>query len=104
MAVLLVSPRFTPDSIALGNAARAAGWRVERLHRWSIPGDLAVHDVAVYGEPLFAAFVAENLSLALLEPPARAFAQGLLADPAVRLPPGVVVDVGRIAGQAWAVV
>jgi len=32
------------------------------------------------------------------------FVESLLADPAVRLPAAVVVDVGHIAGRGWAVV
>lgn len=35
---------------------------------------------------------------------ARAFAEALLADPDVVLPPAVVLDVGIIAGRGWAVV
>lgn len=35
---------------------------------------------------------------------AAAFLEALLADPAVALPPAVVVDVGRIEGRGWAVV
>jgi hypothetical protein len=31
------------------------------------------------------------------------FLQSLLADPAVHLPPAIVVDVGRIVGRGWAV-
>src|SRR4051794_11600447 len=69
MPLLLLSPRFTDDSIALGEAALAAGWEVRRLHGWRVPAGVAAEGAAVYGEPLFAAFVAETLRLALLEPP-----------------------------------
>jgi hypothetical protein len=42
---------------------------VERLLGWRVPEGLAGREVAVYGEPLFAAAVASTLSLALLETP-----------------------------------
>jgi hypothetical protein len=32
MPMLMLPPRYTPDSIALWEAATAAGWDVERLH------------------------------------------------------------------------
>ena len=69
MALLLLSPRFTPDSIALREAALQRGWRVERLPNWRAPDWLRGQDLAVYGEPLFADVVADTLGLALLEPP-----------------------------------
>jgi hypothetical protein len=66
---LILSPRYTPDSIALGNAALEMGWTVERLQSWRPPVRLSDHDVVPYGEPLFAAVVADSLQLALIEPP-----------------------------------
>jgi hypothetical protein len=65
--MLILSPRYTPDSIALGNAALENGWAVERLQSWR-PVKLSDHDVTPYGEPLFAAVVADSLQLALIEP------------------------------------
>ena len=35
--ILILPPRYTPDSIALWKAATAAGWRVERLPDWRVP-------------------------------------------------------------------
>src|SRR5439155_23989040 len=55
--------------VAVDRAARAAGWSVERLATWRVPEWLRGQDVALYGEPLFAAVVAQDLGLALLEPP-----------------------------------
>jgi hypothetical protein len=69
MLRLVLPPRFTPDTIAMGQAAQRAGWSVERLASWRVPDWLRGQDVALYGEPLFAAVVADELGLALLEPP-----------------------------------
>lgn len=65
---LILSPRFTPDSMALRNAALELGWNVERLHTWRPPDEFVGRDAVPYGEPLFAAVVADALQLALIEP------------------------------------
>jgi len=65
---LILSPRYTPDSIALRNAAVEMGWAVERLQTWRPPAYLSDRDVVPYGEPLFAAVIADSLQLALIEP------------------------------------
>jgi hypothetical protein len=70
MPTLVLPPRYTPDSIAVSKAAGRAGWGVERLGSWRVPGHLAGQEVVLYGEPLFAAVVAGDLGLSLLEPPA----------------------------------
>jgi hypothetical protein len=54
--------------MALRNAAVELGWKVERLRTWRPPDDLVGGDVVPYGEPLFAAVVADVLHLALIEP------------------------------------
>lgn len=69
MPVLLLPPRYSDDSNNLRRVALAEGWEVERLQRWRLPQGLDVADVVVYGEPLFCEYVAQELSLALLEPP-----------------------------------
>jgi ATP-grasp domain, R2K clade family 2 len=69
MPTLVLPPRFTPDTIAVGNAAHAAGWSVERFTSWRLPEGWRAEDVALYGEPLFASVVADQLGLVLLEPP-----------------------------------
>jgi hypothetical protein len=69
MRTLVLPPRFTPDSNALWKAAIAAGWEVERLSSWRAPSWLIGRDLILYGEPLFAAVVAESLKIALIEPP-----------------------------------
>lgn len=67
--ILILSPNYSADSILLGEAALASGWGVKRLHRWQLPEALAEREVAVYGEQLLGAFVAENLGLTLVTPP-----------------------------------
>jgi len=69
MPTLILPPRYTSDAIALWKAAISAGWDVERLQGWRVPEGLGNDDVVLYGEPLFAAVVAEALAIALLEPP-----------------------------------
>ncbi|MEW6738251.1 MAG: ATP-grasp domain-containing protein [Acidobacteriota bacterium] len=68
MKTLILSPRYTEDSISLSNAAVESGWMVERLTSWRAPYYLKNTDVALYGESLFGAVVAEELGLYLLEP------------------------------------
>lgn len=70
MPILVLSPRYTPDSNALWKAAvELDDWSVERLHSHRPPASLRGKDIAVYGEALFANIVADELGLALLEPP-----------------------------------
>jgi hypothetical protein len=66
---LILPGRYTSDSIALQGAAIEEGWQVERLPLWRPPARLRDADVAVYGEPLFGAVVAQELSLTLVTPP-----------------------------------
>ena len=66
---LILSPRYTSDSIALGGEAAAAGWRVERLSTWRAPIHLRNSQPVIYGEPLFVAAICEELNLAAFEPP-----------------------------------
>ncbi|RYE86845.1 MAG: DUF4343 domain-containing protein [Myxococcales bacterium] len=68
MPTLLLSPRYTPDSIALWHAAIDAGWGVERLHGWRLPEGVAVDEPVFSDEPLLALMVAEGLGAHLLEP------------------------------------
>ena len=68
MPTLILPPRYTPDTIAMRKAALAAGWEVERLSSWRVPDELVGRNVVLYGEPLFAAAVADALGVVLLEP------------------------------------
>jgi len=67
--ILVLSPSYTEDSITLAEAAWRQGWEVCRLARWHEWAPLVGREVAVYGELMFAAYLAEALGLVLLEPP-----------------------------------
>lgn len=69
MPTLVLPPRYTDDSNLVRKAAIGAGWDVERLQGWRAPEWLRDADPVLYGEPLFAAVVADTLGLALLEAP-----------------------------------
>jgi ATP-grasp domain-containing protein len=68
MTLLVLSPRYTPDSAALWKAAIQLGWSVERLQSHRPPDRLRGADLAIYGEALFTNIVANELGIALLEP------------------------------------
>lgn len=69
MLSLILSPRYSEDSIALWRAAQEEGYKVHRLQSWRVPSELEfIDNVTVYGEALFAAAVSQQLSLSLLEP------------------------------------
>lgn len=68
MATLILPPRYTEDSIQLWKAANAEGWKSIRVQGWSVDGPVEDDKIAIYGEPLFAAAIAGQLSLVLLEP------------------------------------
>lgn len=78
MPTLILSPRYSDDSITLRRAAIALGWDVMRLASWRCPEDFEPDDPVLHGEPLFNAAIAEELGLAVIEPP---------VDFLVRLPP-----------------
>jgi ATP-grasp domain, R2K clade family 2 len=67
--LLVLPPRYTEDTNALRKAAIDRGWDVERLPSWRAPEWLREREVVLYGEPLFAAVVADSLDVALIEPP-----------------------------------
>ena len=69
MTILILSPRYTPDSNALWKTAIEQQWTVERLQSHRPPDHLRGKDTAIYGEALFVNIVADQLELALLEPP-----------------------------------
>ena len=67
---LILPPRYTDDSNALWRAAVRLGWEIERLQSWRVPEDFyASHPLAIYGESLWANFVAQQLGGELYEPP-----------------------------------
>jgi ATP-grasp domain, R2K clade family 2 len=69
MPTLILPPRFTDDTQRMWRAAVSAGWIVERLPNWRAEMNFSDPDLVLYGEPLFAAVVADKLGLALVEPP-----------------------------------
>ena len=69
MLTLVLSPRYTPDSNALWQAAVRAKWPVMRLQNHRAPDELQNQDVVLYGEALFVAIIADQLDLALFETP-----------------------------------
>ncbi len=72
MPMLVLSPRYSGDSIALWQAAIAAGWGTARVGKLGEAREIAEGiepaEVAIYGETIVADMVAEVLGLALLEP------------------------------------
>ncbi|MHB1559166.1 MAG: ATP-grasp domain-containing protein [Isosphaeraceae bacterium] len=69
MPTLILSPRYSDDSITLRRAAIALGWDVMRLASWRCPDDFEPEEPVLHGEPLFNTAVAEHLGLTLIEPP-----------------------------------
>lgn len=70
MPTLILPPRYNCDTNAMAKAAVRAGWDTQRLMHWRVTPDLADRgELVLYGEPLFAAVVADQLNLALIEPP-----------------------------------
>jgi hypothetical protein len=67
MPTLLLSSRQTEDAQRLWRACIAEKWDVIRVHGWRVP-EISPKDVAVYGEPLFAEYVAQTLGLRLQQP------------------------------------
>src|SRR3954452_4593815 len=69
MPTLILSPRYSDDSITLRRAAIALDWDVMRLASWRCPDDFEPEEPVLFGEPLFNAAVAEQLGLTVIEPP-----------------------------------
>ena len=69
MPTLILSPRYSDDSITLRRAAIALDWDVMRLASWRCPEDFEPEDPVLHGEPLFNTAIAEQLGLVLVEPP-----------------------------------
>ena len=69
MPTLILSPRYSDDSITLRRAAIDLGWDVMRLASWRCPEDFEPEEPVLHGEPLFNTALAEQLGLMLIEPP-----------------------------------
>lgn len=68
--ILVLSPRYTSDSIDLRRTALEENWHVERLHSYHVPEYLQNQHIAIYGEALFVTIVAQECHHILLEAPA----------------------------------
>ena len=69
MPTLILSPRYSDDSIKLRRAAIALDWDVMRLASWRCPDDFEPEEPVLFAEPLFNEAVAEQLGLTVIEPP-----------------------------------
>ncbi len=69
MPTLILSPRYSDDSIKMRRAAIALGWDVMRLSGWRCPEDFDPEEPVLFAEPLFNQAVAEQLGLEVIEPP-----------------------------------
>ena len=69
MPTLILSPRYSDDSIKLRRAAISLGWDVMRLACWRCPEDFEPDEPVLFAEPLFNQAVAEELGLAVIGPP-----------------------------------
>src|SRR5579862_4892955 len=67
MPTLILTARQTDDTQKLWRACISEKWKVERVHNWQVP-PVDPQDAAIYGESLFAYYVAKTLGLKLLEP------------------------------------
>ena len=66
--ILVTSPRITPDSTALMQAAQNSGQKAMRLPTFRPVPDLKGASISVYGEPLFAIILSSKLDHVVLEP------------------------------------
>src|SRR4051812_44564750 len=69
MPTLILSPRYSDDSIRLRRAAISLDWDVMRLASWRCPDGFEPDEPVLFAEPLFNAAVCEQLGLAVIEPP-----------------------------------
>lgn len=68
MPTLILSPRYSDDSIKLRRAAVAIGWDVMRFASWRVLEDFEPEEPVLYAEPLFNEAVAQQLGLAVVQP------------------------------------
>ena len=72
---LLLSARYSEDSISLRGAAIEEGYDVIRLQHWRAPKFLNSANVVLYGEVVFVLALADQFSLRILEPQPHLLAQ-----------------------------
>lgn len=71
MTTLVLSPRYSDDSIAVWRAAVSAGWRTRRVRLAEVDAlasELAADELVIYGETLMADAVARVAGIRLVEP------------------------------------
>lgn len=68
--LVILGPRITDDSVSIWRTCLAMGWEAVRFQGWRAPEGLdpETREIAIYGEPLFAEAVCDQLGLVLLEP------------------------------------
>jgi hypothetical protein len=69
--IVILAPRMTDDSKAVWRTCLELGWSPERMQGWRVPENLVATDrpIIIYGEPLFAEAICDQIGLMLLEPP-----------------------------------
>src|SRR5258708_7443210 len=69
MPLLLLTPREDiADTFRLADAAKQAGWQVERASTYQPTKNQYPQDVVLYGETFFTTLVAQKLGYIILEP------------------------------------
>ncbi|MEM6530943.1 MAG: hypothetical protein AAF653_21780, partial [Chloroflexota bacterium] len=68
LPILVTSPRITPDSVALMEAAMASEQKALRLPSFRPTDEVQNVPIAVYGESLFAIILTSKLNHLLIEP------------------------------------
>lgn len=68
--IVILAPRITEDSKSIWRCAINHGWSPQRLASWRVPESLlnSEAEIMIYGEPLFAEAVVDQLGYVLLEP------------------------------------
>lgn len=71
LPIVILAPRMTDDSKAIWKTCIDLGWSPERMQGWRVPDHITHTDrkVIIYGEPLFAEAVCDQIGHVLLEPP-----------------------------------
>jgi len=68
--IVILAPRITDDSKSIWRCCLDQGWSPQRLQNWRVPQSIidSEAEIMIYGEPLFAEAIVDQLGYALLEP------------------------------------
>jgi len=68
--IVILAPRITDDSKSIWRCAIDKGWSPQRLQAWRVPDSIigSNAEIMIYGEPLFAEAIVDQLGYVLLEP------------------------------------